>query len=219
MTITWDKRSILFLTIERYFDIVRLLVFRKGGNFVSLKHGLLGLLILEPYTGYELDKEFRETMKYIWQAKNSQIYNELGKMEQNGWLTSERIIQEDKPIKRVYSITESGKAELLYWLSAPEDDVNNALTQKSAFLLRVLLAGNTNKDAALKLLRSFREVCLARKTEQEGIRAAIARDEPDYDHEITLYWNLVALHGETVLQARIDWVEKAISIVENSAGG
>jgi len=189
----------------------------KGVNFMSLKHGLLGLLILEPCTGYELDKEFRETMKYIWQAKNSQIYNELDKMEQKGWLTSERIIQEDKPNKRVYSITESGKTELLGWLSVPEDDVSNALIQKSAFLLRVLLAGNTNKDAALKLLRSFREVCLTRKTEQEGIRAAIARDEPDYDHEITLYWNLVALHGEIVLQARLDWVEQAINIVENTS--
>ena len=158
-------------------------------------------------------------MKYIWQAKNSQIYNELDKMEQKGWLTSERIMQDERPNKRVYSITENGRAELLDWLSAPEDDVNNALTQKSAFLLRVLLAGNTNKDAALKLLRSFREVCLTRKTEQEGIRTAIARDEPNYDHEITLYWNLVALHGEIALQARLDWVEKAINIVENSAGG
>jgi len=185
----------------------------KGGNFVSLKHGLLGLLILEPYTGYELDKEFRETMRYIWPAKNSQIYNELDKMEQKGWLTSERIIQEDRPIKRVYSITESGKAELLDWLSAPEDDVNNALTPKSAFLLRVLYAGYTNKEASLKLLHSFREVCLTRKAEQQGIRSAITRDEPGYDHEITLYWNLVALHGEIALQARLDWVEKAINIV------
>jgi len=190
----------------------------KGGNHVSLKHGLLGLLIMEPYTGYELDKEFRETMRYIWQAKNSQIYNELDKMEQKGWLTSKRIIQKDKPNKRVYSITESGKAEFLDWLSAPEDDVNNALTQKNAFLLRVLLAGNTNKDAALKLLRSFREVCHARKTEQQGIRTAIARDEPDYDSDITLYWNLAALHGETVLQARLDWVEKAIDIVDKAGG-
>ena len=183
---------------------------------MSLKHGLLGLLSLSSYTGYELDKEFREAMKYIWQAKNSQIYNELDKMEQKGWLTSERIIQDDKPIKRLYSITESGRAELLAWLSAPEDDIDSALTQKSAFLLRVLLAGNTNKDAALKLLRSFREVCLLRKTAQQGIRTAIARDESDYSNEITLYWNLVALHGEITLQARLDWIEKAINTVENT---
>jgi len=182
---------------------------------MSLKHGLLGLLSLEPHTGYELDKEFRETMKYIWQAKNSQIYNELDRMEQKGWLVSERIIQDEKPNKRVYSITESGKVELLNWLSTPEDDVKNALSQKNAFLLRVLLAGNTDKKAALKLLNSFREVCILRKTEQEDIRAAISRDEPDYDNEITLYWNLVALHGEIANQARIEWVEKAIEILEN----
>ncbi|MCL2412049.1 MAG: PadR family transcriptional regulator [Treponema sp.] len=182
---------------------------------MSLKHGLLGLLILEPHTGYELDKEFRESMKYIWQAKNSQIYNELDRMEQKGWLASERIIQDEKPNKRVYSITESGKVELLNWLSAPEDDLKNALSQKDAFLLRVLLAGNASKEAALKLLRSFREVCLLRKTEQEDIRTAIARDEPYYDNEITLYWNLVALHGEIANNARLEWANKAIEILEN----
>jgi DNA-binding PadR family transcriptional regulator len=181
---------------------------------MSLKHGLLGMLILEPYTGYELDKEFRESLKYIWQAKNSQIYNELDKMEQRGWLTSERVMQDERPNKRIYSITESGKAELLDWLSMPEDDVKNALTQKNAFLLRLLLAGNANKDSALKLLCSFREVCLLRKTEQENLRTAIARDVPEYDSDITVYWNLVALHGEMMNQTRLAWVEKAIKIVE-----
>ena len=40
-------------------------------------------------------------------------------------------MQDEKPYKRVYSITESGNAELLDWLSASEDDAHNALTQCS----------------------------------------------------------------------------------------
>jgi len=184
---------------------------------MSLKHGLLGLLSLRPYTGYELNKEFEQAFKYIWQAKTTQIYTELDNMEQKGWLASERIIQDEKPNKRVYSITETGRAELLDWLSAPEADVNNALTQKNAFLLRVLLAGNTNKEQALKLLHSFREVCLARKDAQRGIRVSIAQDEPDYSQNITLYWNLVALHGEMMNQTRLDWLEKAINIVNSTS--
>ncbi|MCL2202921.1 MAG: PadR family transcriptional regulator [Defluviitaleaceae bacterium] len=180
---------------------------------MSLKHGLLGMLSLEPMTGYDINKEFRETMQYIWQTKYSQIYNELDRMEQKGWLTSERIIQEEKPNKRIYAITENGKTELLDWLSKPEDDVKIALTQKNAFLLRVFLAWNTNKEAALKLLHSFREVCLARIAEQDDVRQAIARDESDYDRKVTLCWHLVTLHGDLILQSRLDWVEKAIEII------
>jgi DNA-binding PadR family transcriptional regulator len=43
---------------------------------MSLRHGLLGLLSLKPYTGYELNKEFEQAMKYIWQTKTTQIYIE-----------------------------------------------------------------------------------------------------------------------------------------------
>jgi len=183
---------------------------------MSLKHGLLGMLSLEPMSGYDLDKEFKETLKYIWMAKSSQIYNELTNMEQKGWLSGERVIQEGKPNKRVFTITEEGKAELLNWLSTPESDVDNALAGKNAFLLRVLLAGNTSKEQALALLYSFQEMCLSLKTAQGGIRMALARDEPDYDHKLTMYWNLVAMHGEMMNQTRLAWVEKAISIVEET---
>ena len=60
---------------------------------MSLKHGLLGLLNYGPMTGYELDKAFKASLSFFWQAKASQIYRELGTMEQNGWLTSKRIVQ------------------------------------------------------------------------------------------------------------------------------
>ena len=183
---------------------------------MSLRHGLLGMINLKPMTGYELDREFKESLKYIWQAKSSQIYNELNKMEQSGWLISERVMQDEKPNKRVYSITEEGKTELMDWMATPEIDVNNALTGKNAFLFRVLLGGSLSKEQALKLLHSFRDVCLVRRTTQEGIRTAIARDEHEYDHENIMFFNLVALHGEMTLKARLEWVEKAITIVENA---
>ena len=77
---------------------------------MSLKHGLLGLVSSEgSMTGYELDKFFKNSLNYFWQAKTSQIYRELKAMEDLGWLTSERVIQEDKPNKKVYSITAEGK--------------------------------------------------------------------------------------------------------------
>ena len=166
--------------------------------------------------GYELDKEFKESLKYIWQATSSQIYSELDNMEQKGWLVSERIMQDEKPNKRVYSITEKGKTELMDWMTTPEADVKNSLTGKSAFLFRVLLAGSLSKEQALELLRSFREVCLARKTVQNDLRELVPQDEIKYGYEQALFFELVALHGEMMNQARLAWIEKAISKVENT---
>jgi len=67
---------------------------------MSLRFGLLGSLCQESMTGYELDKEFKESLGYIWYAGTSQIYSELDKMEQDGWLSSERVMQGEKTQSR-----------------------------------------------------------------------------------------------------------------------
>ncbi|MCL2202817.1 MAG: PadR family transcriptional regulator [Defluviitaleaceae bacterium] len=184
---------------------------------MSLKHGLLGLLSLKPYTGYDLNREFAQSLKYIWQTKTTQIYVELKNMEQRGWLVSEQVIQNDKPNKRVYTITEEGSAEFLNWLAMPDEDVKDALTARNAFLLRVLFAGNTSKEQAIKLLESFREVCVARSTAHKGIRDVIANDEAEeMPPQHICYYNLVARHGEMMNKTRLEWIEEAIQTIKEA---
>jgi len=183
---------------------------------MSLRHGLLGLLSLKHYTGYELNKEFEQAMKYIWQTKTTQIYVELNNMEQKGWLVSERVVQDDKPNKKIYTITKEGTAEFLNWLATPDADVSDALTAKNAFLLRVLFAGNTSKEQAIHLLESFRAVCLTRQVAQKGIRDMIAHDETQISTQHTLYFGLVARHGEMILKARLAWIEEAIQAIKEA---
>ena len=187
---------------------------------MSLKHGLLGLLNYEPMTGYELDKLFNESLGYFWQAKGSQIYRELDAMEQSGWLTSERVIQDEKPNKRVYSITDNGKAEFMDWLLSPEADIEKSMQVRNAFLMRVFFAGETGKGLALKLLHSYREVCFVRIKEIDEVMAMSDEEMSaggGYEYAL-IYWRLTALFGEIISKARLEWVEKAITILENEKG-
>jgi DNA-binding PadR family transcriptional regulator len=183
---------------------------------MSLKHGMLGMINLKPMTGYELDKEFKDSLKYIWNAVSSQIYAELDKMEQMGWLVSERVMQDEKPNRRVYSITEEGKVELLNWMTTHDADAKKTLTGKNGYLFRVLFGGILSKEQALKLLYSFRDVCLDRKTVQASIRKELGREALEYDEKTMVFFEIVVMHGEMMNQTRLAWIEKAISIVENS---
>lgn len=179
---------------------------------MSLKHGLLGLLSVEgPTTGYNLDKFFKHSLNYFWQAKTSQIYRELSSMESMGWLTSERVVQEEKPNKRVYSITPAGKAELTDWLCLPVE--NHGM--KSAFLMRIFLGREVGKEQTLKLIREYRERVIAASKVLEGPRSDIAADEAEYP-EHSKYWELTILHGEISVKAAIEWADKAIAILEES---
>ena len=182
---------------------------------MSLKHGLLGLLDYQPMTGYELDKEFKRSLGYFWQAKTQQIYRELDEMEQRGWLSSERIIQNEKPNKRVYSITPKGKAELLDWLSSPKTYMKNALQQKSEILLRVYFGAATSDNVTLELLHTYREECLANIHNMEKEKEELAQNESKYPHDIVKYWKLTLLSFEILSKARLEWVEKSIALLDD----
>lgn len=182
---------------------------------MSLKHGLLGLLNYGSLTGYELDKAFKASLSFFWQAKTSQIYRELDGMESNGWLVSERVIQSEKPNKRVYTITESGKKELSHWLSLPEEDIVDAMRTKSAFLMRVFFAGETSDAESLAMLRSYREKCLESLNGMSAGHTVISEYGAIVgDERKAKYWELTVLYGEAFCEAGLNWADQAIAILE-----
>jgi len=185
---------------------------------MSLRHGLLGLLNYEPTTGYELTKFFNESLGHFWQAKASQIYRELDAMEQNGWLVSERVIQDEKPNKRVYSVTEEGKAEFMNWLI--DFDPHKPATGKgNAFLMRIFFGGELNSDSTLKLLHIVKEWSLKGNEQLKTIVSevdAMVDEEKGFENNAK-YWKLTALYGEILNKANIEWAEKAIKILEEKS--
>ncbi len=57
---------------------------------MSLGHAILGFLHEHPRTGYTLKKEqFDGSVAHIWPAQLPQIYRELERMEEMGWITRE----------------------------------------------------------------------------------------------------------------------------------
>jgi DNA-binding PadR family transcriptional regulator len=182
---------------------------------MSLRHGLLGLLNYQPMTGYDLNKEFNGSLGHFWQAKTSQIYRELDSMERNGWLTSERVIQDDKPNKRVYSITEQGKAEFLSWLSSL-DALKDALQMRSSFLMRVFFGAELNAERTVELFESLKEIAAQTSTQLQSVIAELDAITPDAGETFTQakYWKITALCGEIMNNANVQWADESIKILK-----
>ena len=182
---------------------------------MSLKHGILGLINYGAMTGYELNAAFKESLSFFWKAHTSQIYRELNSMERLGWLTSERIYQTEKPNKRLYSITVVGKEELNKWLSDPDADIRDAMSVRSAFLIRVFLAGEMGDASALKMLKTAQTQCCAAKDALGRTDDAIVNYGTMVDDtNKTKYWKLTVLFGESYYGAMLEWIAKAITIIE-----
>ncbi len=182
---------------------------------MSLKHGLLGLLNYGKMTGYELNKVFKDSLSFFWQAQASQIYRELNAMERLGWLTSEMVFQTDKPNKRQYSITETGRSELLNWLK--EKNLEGESQVRSEFLMKLFFSAEKSIDENIDMLKNFRTTCAGALASLDEIDDAIERYRPNPDiGKRPLYWGITASFGKSYWKMCLDWADQAIRVLEDS---
>lgn len=88
---------------------------------MSLRHGLLGLLAEGPASGYDLARRFEKELGPIWPAKHPQIYGELNRLADKGWIVAEA---EGPRRRKEYRVTEDGRTELHRWLLEKPADQN-----------------------------------------------------------------------------------------------
>lgn len=89
---------------------------------MSIQHALITSLLEKPSTGYDLAQRFDKSMGYFWHASHQQIYRELGRMAEAGWIIASDDNEEGKRRRRLYRVLAPGRAELARWVSAPEVD-------------------------------------------------------------------------------------------------
>lgn len=182
---------------------------------MSLKHGLLGLLNYGPMTGYDLDKAFKVSLNFFWQAQTSQIYRELKAMEKTSWLTSEIEIQTDKPNKKLYFITDIGKEELLNWLAA--DNLDEEFKVRSGFLLKLFFSGERSTAENIAMLKTFRSECAKGLDELAYTDGSIEQYGGTIDghkDNKTVYWSLTARFGKAYMKMCIDFADEAIKVLD-----
>lgn len=84
---------------------------------MAIAHAILVSLVDNPASGYELAKKFEASVGFFWKATYQQIYRELTKLEELGWINAEVIAQETRPDKKLYSVTDSGLQQLIQWMN------------------------------------------------------------------------------------------------------
>jgi DNA-binding PadR family transcriptional regulator len=116
----------------------------------TLRHIVLGLLAAHPMAGYDIKRAFDRSLATYWNAGNSQIYTTLKALAAQGFVSSELVVQESRPNRRVYSLTDTGHWELEAWLS---EDVPSRFT-KDEFLTKLFFCGHTSDELALRHLEA-----------------------------------------------------------------
>ncbi|MBS7661401.1 PadR family transcriptional regulator [Pseudomonas lalucatii] len=180
---------------------------------MSLRHAILTLLETEPASGYDIIRHFKQSLGYFWNAKHQQVYQELRRLSDEGWLLCSEQAQSDKPDRKVYSISPSGRAELRRWLAepAPPNKINDALLVK---LYAGALAEPDNLRAELARHRATHRATL--DSLQEIERQYLALEPQEQARQRLPY--LTLRRGILGEQAWLAWAEEVEAELAARAG-
>ena len=129
----------------------------------TLGYALLGLLAREPLTGYDLAQLLRGRIGLFWQARHSQIYPELARLEAAGLVGHSVVAQSERPDKKVYAITDAGRAAVREWATAPVDPPS----PRDELVLKAYSAWLADPQQAAALFRDHEQRHAQRLAEHE----------------------------------------------------
>lgn len=84
-------------------------------------YALLGQLATRSWTGYELTRQLRRSVRYGWPTSEAHLYREQKRLVRLGWATMEEEPVGERSRKR-YAITDAGREALRDWLATPPQE-------------------------------------------------------------------------------------------------
>lgn len=175
-----------------------------------LRHGILGLIGNGDKTGYEIMTVFRDSLNHFWTAQTSQIYRELQTMEKAGWISQRHISQTGRPDKNVFSITPTGREELLRWLR--DDDLPAGV--RNPILMKTFFMGELPVEENISFFKAFRDAAVFPDGGKQAAATAELYRQAIGQPEKAVYWKLTIEYGRMYEEMQRAWCEACIRELE-----
>lgn len=141
----------------------------------SLENLVLGLLMTQPKHGYQLYQDYEHSFLPIWKVGRSKFYAALASLHECGCLEVQTEVQIDHPPRKVYHLTETGRARFEAWLYQPVTPMRAIRVEFLAKLRFMTLLRFADSE---RIFASQIEVCQATLAQLDGIDVAGEHADP-----------------------------------------
>ncbi len=173
----------------------------------SSQEVLLGLLTVEPMSGYDLGQSIQASIGFFWNESYGQIYPNLKKLAAAGLVTAKTEKQKGKPDRQVYSITPRGRAHLEKWLAVdPQPEV-----PRNELLLKLFFGVQASPETVIgyvERMANRERAYLDKFTQIERELMSQMQRYPDVP-----YWRMAARFGQLELEAHLRWAEETLTVL------
>ena len=112
-------------------------------------YGLLGMLAVRSWTGYELTHQLRRSLRFVWPSSEGHLYREQKRLVDLGWAMASSDVDGRRTRNR-YTITPAGEAALREWLATEPDEPRFEIEG----ILRIFYADQGSTEDLVRSLRA-----------------------------------------------------------------
>lgn len=174
-------------------------------RFSSSMEVLLGLLAIEPMSGYDLRQTILASVGHFWNESYGQIYPNLKKLADGGFVTCRTERQKHKPDRRIYSITKKGRERLATWLAIPPQPE----TPRNELLLKLFFGEQVRPEI---LIGYVEHMAAERRAVLELLERAEREDiDKNLRYPGAPFWRIAAHFGQMEMRAHLRWAEETLA--------
>lgn len=115
---------------------------------MDIIHIILGIINIQSMTGYEIKQVFDKSLTFFSGASYGSIYPTLKKLEKGGFVSVAVEVQNGKPNRKIYTITEKGRNTYLDSLLMPVKPTR----LKNDLLTRLFFFSDVPQEQRLELV-------------------------------------------------------------------
>ncbi|MEV4332142.1 PadR family transcriptional regulator [Streptomyces sp. NPDC049597] len=180
---------------------------------MALRHAVLAALLDGELSGYQVAKAFDIGVANFWYAQPQQLYAELTRLEKEGLVAGREVVQESRPNKRLFHVTDAGLAEL---------EAFTAAAAKPAFvrddlLVKVQAADHVDTHALVAELTERATVAQAKTALFGDLLRRLRGDRTEEEflrHGDRIGPYLTCLRGLAFERENLDWCTRTIAVLE-----
>lgn len=180
-----------------------------------MEYLILGLLILSPMTGYGLQRFIKKNLALICSHSAGSVQTALSKLEKEGKVNANEIAEGGRH-KKVFSITEPGRAAFSDWVAQPMQAEKARNMELSHLFFAGLAAPEDRKRAIQAYIRQMEEtraVLCAIQESFENMKEGELPPGTDW-REVLRFQGYTIAYGVAAAEFEIGWYSRLLQELE-----
>ncbi|GAB2931494.1 MULTISPECIES: PadR family transcriptional regulator [Streptomyces] len=184
---------------------------------MALRNAVMAALLEGEASGYDLAKAFDASVANFWMSTPQQLYRELERMEAEGLVAARVIEQRRRPNKRLFSLTDAGRAAVHAYTVEP---LGKPSAIRDELMVKVQCVDAGDIEAVRKAVTERMEWATAKLARYERLRRRLldGRSEEAYFAEAERVGPyLTLLRGMSFERENLQWGDMALRRLDQRA--